>query len=165
MRKVRYGVFVDFMPPVYDPYGLIGEHIYVRRAERESLKTAGYEYYIIDNGEIKTVADANFFEKIRARFLFLFNSRKKKVVGVRDELKVSPYSDPDPQLGVKLADDGKKVVDESYYRMHEKRVMNDSQKSRGEKIEESEKIRATFEEAKRIFEEEIPEEENKKIHR
>ena len=118
MRMVFYGRFVDFWPVSYDyDDDLIGGHIYARQSERASLRTAGYEYYVIEDGDYKTIYDANLLEKMFARFLFMFKVKKRKVLGVRSEkvVKVNPYSDPCPQLGVRLDESGKKVVDTDYY--------------------------------------------------
>ena len=120
MRMVLYGRFVDFMPPTYDDYfddGLIGGHIYARNAERASLRTADYEYYIVENGKFITIDDATFPEKVLARFIFLLCPCKKEIVGVRSSKinSVNPYSDPIPQLGIRLDEKGRKVVDTDYY--------------------------------------------------
>lgn len=126
MRKVKYGRFVDFMPPEPDyDSGLIGGHIYQRNAEEASLKTAGYEYYVTKDGSKLTIYDATFFEKLTARIKFIFQPKKKRVLGVRTEKKaeVNPYSDPTPQLGVRLDKDGNKVVDEDYFRGAEERAI------------------------------------------
>lgn len=126
MRKVNYGRFVDFMPPEPDyDSGLIGGHIYQRNAEEASLRTAGYEYYVTKDGSKLTIYDATFFEKLTARIKFVFEPRKKRVLGVRSEKKadVNPYSDPTPQLGVKLDKNGNRVVDEDYYRNAEERAL------------------------------------------
>lgn len=126
MRNVRYGRFVDFMPPMDDyDNGMIGGHIYTRNAEEASLKTAGYEYYVTKDGDKVTIYDASFLEKMAARVRFVFNTKKKRVLGVRSEKKndVNPYSSPVPQLGVRLDKDGNKVVDEDYYRSAEERAI------------------------------------------
>ena len=154
MRKVKYGRFVDFMPIGYDADGLIGGHRYARQSEEESLRTAGYEYYIIDNNIKKTIGDATIIEKTYARFLFLFEPKKKKVLGVRSKTIINPYSDPNPQLGVKLDEKGEKVVDKSYYESHEKRIINDPIKSGGSKFEELQKISEQLQEMKINLEEE-----------
>lgn len=154
MRKVKYGRFVDFMPPSYDPYGMAGGHIYARHAEEESLKTAGYEYYIIDNGENITVNDATAIEKARARFEFLFNFKKKKVLGVRTEIVVNPYSDPNPQLGIRLDQNGNKEVDKAYYEKHEKRVINDNLKTAKDKIAKLNEIKSILENSEQTIESE-----------
>ena len=126
MRNVRYGRFVDFMPPSYDyDSGMIGGHIYTRNAEEASLKTAGYEYYVTKNGSKLTTYDATLFEKLTARIKFVFEPKKKKVLGVRSDKKTytNPYSNSTPQLGVKLDKDGNKVVGEDYYRNAEDRAL------------------------------------------
>lgn len=125
MRQVSYGRFVDFMPPSYDDYGMIGGHIYQRNAEEASLRTAGYEYYVTKDGVKVTIYDASFVEKLLARAKFVFNSKKKRVLGVRTEKQeeVNPYSSATPQLGVRLDKDGNKVVDEDYYRAAEERAL------------------------------------------
>lgn len=117
MRKVYYGLFLDYMPPRYDACDLIGMHIYIKNAQKAALKTAGYEYYIYEDGDRITIDDASSLEKMRARILFLFNMRKEKILGVRSSKKkdVNPYSDPCPQLGICLDSNGNKKVDNHYY--------------------------------------------------
>ena len=115
MRKVNYGRFVDFMPPEPDyDSGLIGGHIYQKNAEEASLKTAGYEYYVTKDGSKITIYDASVFEKLTARIKFVFEPKKKRVLGVRSERvnDVNPYGSTMPQLGVKLDKDGNRIVDE-----------------------------------------------------
>ncbi len=154
MRKVHYGCFVDFMPPEWEPDQPIGMHIYIRHAEEESLKTAGNEYYIVENGKKEIIKDANIIEKANAKLRYLLNPNKKKIVGERSNSKVNPYSDPNPQLGVKLNEDGKKIIDDSYYNSAEKRVEQDQSKSKEEKVKELEKIKEKYEEVKNRLEEE-----------
>lgn len=154
MRKVKYGRFVDFMPLGYDDNGLIGGHIYASHSEEESLKTAGYEYYIIDNNVKKTIDDGTMIEKMRARFMFLFEPKKKKVLGTRSKSIVNPYINPNPQLGVKLDENGDKVIDKSYYESHEKRIINDPKKSDKTKLEELKIIREQIQKMKTNLEEE-----------
>lgn len=155
MRKVNYGRFVDFMPPMDDyDYGLIGGHIYQRNAEEASLKTAGYEYYVTEEGHKVTIYDASLLEKLAARVKFVFNPKKKRVLGVRSEKKqdANPYSDPTPQLGVKLDKDGRRVVDKDYYRNAEERAL-----ARGDRAAANaayEKMKQTEEELAKMFEEE-----------
>lgn len=116
MRKVRYGRFVDFMPPTYDDdCGLIGAHAYIANAQREALKTAGYEYYVEDEGRKVTIDDANYVERMVALMFFVFASNKKRVLGSRSISSVNPYNDPTPQLGTRLDENGDRVVDEGYY--------------------------------------------------
>ena len=117
MRNIRYGAFVDFMPPVYEPFGLIGEHIYSRNAQEESLKTYGYEYYVVDENGYTTIKDVSTLEKILARAKFAISFNKKEVVGIRNgELsKRNPYNHIGAQLGVKLDENGHKIKDTAYY--------------------------------------------------
>ena len=49
MRKVRYGLFSDFMPDAYDPCQPIGFHNIIRRQEEKAARTAKYYYYIVVN--------------------------------------------------------------------------------------------------------------------
>lgn len=120
MRKVYYGRFVDFMP-VSDDYddGLIGGHIYARNSQRAALRTAGYEYYVVEDGQYYIVDKPTILEKLSARVKFLFQPYKKRVLGERrwkeKKSKVNPYSDSNPQLGIRLDSDGRKVVDDDYY--------------------------------------------------
>lgn len=126
MRKVNYGRFVDFMPPEPDyDSGLIGGHIYQRNAEQASLKTAGYEYYITEDGSKVTIYDASLLEKLSARIKFVFKPKKKRVLGVRTERQndINPYSSTVPQLGVKYDKAGNLVVDEDYYNAAEERAL------------------------------------------
>jgi len=150
MRKVYYGRFVDFMPPMADyDDGLIGAHIYTRHAESESLKTAGYEYYIFEprrgfvKGIITTINDATLLEKIRARFIFLFTPKKREILGVRSDAHHNPYDDPDPQLGTKIDESGKKIVDKSYYNEKENDVLT-SEMSLEHKKQKLKEIRDTL---------------------
>ena len=142
MRKVKYGRFVDFMPPEPDyDSGLIGGHIYQRNAEEASLKTAGYEYYVTKDGSKLTIYDATFFEKLTARIKFVFEPKKKRVLGVRAEKKseVNPYSDPTPQLGVRLDENGNRVVDEDYYRNAEERALERGDRKAAREVYEKKK--------------------------
>lgn len=159
MRNVSYGRFVDFMPypsneDVYD-MDMIGSHIYQRNAEEASLKTAGYEYYVTKDGDKVTIYDASFLEKLFARTKFVFNSKKKRVLGVRSEAKgkVNPYSDTSPQLGVRLDENGKKVVDKDYFSAAGERAaargdikaVNDAHRKM---VEAEEELNSMFEEEK-----------------
>jgi hypothetical protein len=167
MRNVRYGRFVDFMPPSYDyDSGMIGGHIYTRNAEEASLKTAGYEYYVTKDGVKVTIYDASLLEKMAARVRFAFNTKKKRVLGVRTEKKdsISPYSDPVPQLGVRLDENGNKVVDEDYYRNAEERaIARGDRKAAREVYEKKQEVEA---ELAAMFEEEQKEvEEAKGYHK
>ena len=155
MRKVNYGRFVDFMPPMSDyDNGMIGGHIYQRHAEEASLETAGYEYYVTEDGHKVTIYDASMLEKLAARVKFVFNPKKKRVLGVRSERKqdVNPYSDPTPQLGVKLDKDGRRVVDRDYYRNAEKRALERGDRAAARAAYE--KMKETEEELAQMFEEE-----------
>lgn len=61
MRNVKYGAFVDFMPPAYDQDGLIGGHARARNVQKQALETLDHEYYLIHkDGFIETISDAKF---------------------------------------------------------------------------------------------------------
>ena len=142
MRKVNYGRFVDFMPPEPDyDSGLIGGHIYQKNAEEASLKTAGYEYYVTKDGSKITIYDASVFEKLTARIKFVFEPKKKRVLGVRSERvnDVNPYGSTMPQLGVKLDKDGNRIVDEDYYRNAEERAIERGDREALQKVYEKKK--------------------------
>lgn len=133
MRDVKYGKFVDFMPPTYDGSGMIGARIYVRQAQEEALKTAKNEYYIQEGYREIIVKDANIIEKMRARFKHLIDIDKHKVVGSRESALNNPYNDPEPQLGVRINKDGKKEVDSSYYENRRARTEANDYLSKEEK--------------------------------
>ena len=163
MRNVGYGRFVDFMPNYSDDVwdtGMIGGHIYQRNEEEASLRTAGYEYYVTKDGSKVTIYDASFVEKLLARAKFVFNPKKKKVLGVRSEKNdaVHPYSDPIPQLGVKLDENGNKVVDADYYKAAEERAIarGDRQAARQayeKKLETEAELAAMFNDSEEKVEE------------
>ena len=127
MRNVKYGRFVDFMPPMdYDDDNfLIGGHRYIRHAQEQSLRTAGYEYYIEKEGQLITIQDATILEKALARMKFVFKGHKKRVLGERtfETKKVNPYSGPIQKLGVKLDEKGNEVVDKAYFVESEKEAL------------------------------------------
>ena len=154
IRKVNYGRFVDFMPPEPDyDSGLIGGHIYQSNAEKASLKTAGYEYYVTKSGSKLTIYDATLFEKLTACIKFVFEPKKKKVLGVRSDKKTytNPYCNSTPQLGVKLDKDGNKVVDKDYYRNAEERALARGDRKAAREVYEKKK--ETEEELARMLEE------------
>ena len=116
MRKVYYGVFVDFYPPSYGDCDMIGARIYIARARRVAYATAGYEYYIYDEKRHSYVPidDATVMERLSARIKHLFKLHKKEIIGCRPE-KHDPYDTNNPQLGLKVDENGNKQVDEQYY--------------------------------------------------
>lgn len=125
MRKVKYGTFVDFMPSSDESDNeLIGAKAYRRSVEDASRKTAGKEYYVEEDGEKKVIKNITLAEKAIALVGYAFNLNKKKVVGVRDNGKSNPYGSAFQQLGVKVDSEGKRVVDEGYYRDAEQRALD-----------------------------------------
>ena len=70
------------------------------------------------------------------RFKFIFQPKKKRILGVRTEKKteVNPYSNSTPQLGVRLDKDGNKVVDEDYFRAAEERAIEKGDRKAQDKL-------------------------------
>lgn len=133
MRNVNYGRFVDFMPPEPD----YGGNIYQGNAEEASLRTAG----IKKHGIKITIYDASLLEKMAARLKFIFQLKKKRALGVRTEKKaeVNPYSNPIPQLGLRLDKDGNKVVDDDYFRWSEERAIEKRDRKAAREVYEKKK--------------------------
>lgn len=94
--------------------------------------------------------------------MFLFNSKKKKVVGTRE--KKNPYHDPNPQLGTKLGENDDKVVDEGYYEEHEEKIINDTMKTNKEKLEALKKMRDSLQKVQEETNEELELEQHSNHH-
>lgn len=86
MRNVKYGLFQDHIVE----YGfdwenmMIGQHVAIRRAEKEQYKTRGLEYYLKDENGITILKNVTLIEKSLAQINYFLNKNKNKVVAGRD---------------------------------------------------------------------------------
>ena len=89
MRNIKYGKFADTKMPSRDDWmdTPIGFHNATRREEKRVLDSIRDEYYMVDEktGKNLVVTDPTIMEKVLARAKHVFQSKKKKVVGYRDD--------------------------------------------------------------------------------
>ena len=144
-RKVFKGYFVDRPFADYGDCDLIGAHIAVNRENSNISRTKGLEYYVYDDtGSAVVAKDVTKSEKFFASLKYLFKFHKSSVVGYRSQ---SPnYATF--RLGITYDENGKEIVDESYYDDAIERVKK-ADMPYSAKMERIASINATREKARR----------------